>query len=211
MGINFPFLGAGIVHAALVVLLVAFVVYALVHVARIAFAGGSTRTVAYAVVLAAIAAALGQLSIPLPLGAKPAPAQHMVNVLAAVLLGPWWAVLVAFTAAVIRNALGSGSPLAFPGGMIGALLAGLAWRATRNIWAAAAGEIVGTGILAALVSAALVAPAIMGREMAMTALVVPFLLSTVVGTAIGVAALFALRSAGVLPPEADDEPARAVA
>ena len=46
-------------------------------------------------------------------GSKCAPVQHMVNVLCAVLLGPWWGVGVAFVASLLRNLLGLGSLMAF--------------------------------------------------------------------------------------------------
>ena len=112
----------------------------------------NTRKIAYAVVLVAIGAALGHVFvIPVP-PTKAAPAQHLVNVVGAVLLGPWWAVAIAAIIGVIRNAAGTGTVFAFPGGMIGALLAGLIYKYARNIYLAAAGEIVGTGIIASLVS-----------------------------------------------------------
>ena len=60
-------------------------------------------------------------------GSKCAPVQHMVNVLCAVLLGPWWGVGVAFVASLLRNILGLGSLMAFPGSMFGALLCGLVY------------------------------------------------------------------------------------
>src|SRR6266511_61798 len=100
-----------------------------------------TRKVAYSVVLAAIAIALSPLAIPVA-GAKIFPWQAMVNVLAAVLVGPWYALAVALVAAIGRNAIGTGTLFAFPGGMIGALLAGLIYRYTRNVYLTALGEII---------------------------------------------------------------------
>ena len=122
-------------QAGVVLVLLLGVAYVMWRLAREEYRTASTRTVAYAVVLTAIAAALSPFSVPMAGGlAKPYPFQHMVNIMAAVLIGPWWATLVAFAAAVFRNAAGTGTPLAFPGGMIGALLAGLGWRATRRLW-----------------------------------------------------------------------------
>ena len=112
----------------------------------------TTRTIAQAVILVAIGVALAPFT-SFPVGiALVNPTQHFVNLLAAVLLGPWWAVAIAAIIGVIRNAMGVGTLLAFPGGMIGALLAGLLYRCLKKLWAAAGGEIVGTGILGALVS-----------------------------------------------------------
>src|SRR5690625_3051636 len=56
--------------------------------------------------------------------AKAYPVQHAINVIAAIMLGPGPAVAIAFMIGLLRNMLGIGSLLAFPGGMIGALLAG---------------------------------------------------------------------------------------
>ena len=158
----------------------------------------NTRKVAYAIVLAALGVVLGFVSIPTGL-AKLNPGQAMINVLSAVLLGPWYAVGIAFVISLIRNAMGWGTLLAFPGSMIGALLAGLAWHWTRNLILAAAGEVIGTGILGAVAGAAIVAPMLMARPTALTALIIPFLLSSLAGAAIAVVVLFALRQAGYAP------------
>jgi energy coupling factor transporter S component ThiW len=156
----------------------------------------NTRLVAQAVVLVAIGVALAPFT-SFPVGiAKVNPTQHFVNVLGAVLLGPWWAVAIAAIIGIIRNAMGVGTLLAFPGGMIGAFLAGYVYRFTRNVYLGALGEIIGTGIIGAVVSALLVAPVFMGQTMAMGALIASFLASTVVGSVIGVLALRLLERAG---------------
>jgi energy-coupling factor transport system ATP-binding protein len=124
----------------------------------------------------------------------------MVNVLSAVMLGPWYALGIAAAAAIIRNVLGVGTLLAFPGGMIGALLAGLAFRAFKNVYAAGVGEIVGTGLLGSFASVWIVAPLLMGKGMALTALMVAFSLSTLTGTAIAIVALRFLRKGGIWQP-----------
>ena len=77
-------------------------------------------------------------------------------------------------------------------------MAGVAWRVTRQIWAPALAEVIGTGIIAAVVSGVLVAPAIMGSTTTAFTFMASFLASTIVGTAIGVAALWALRRAEVV-------------
>src|SRR5690625_6786876 len=53
---------------------------------------------------------------------------------------------------LLRNMLGIGSLLAFPGGMIGALLAGYFYQRVRKKGAAVLGEIIGSGIFASLLS-----------------------------------------------------------
>ncbi len=151
-----------------------------------------TRDVARAVILVAIAVALSPFFIPVGIS-KCFPAQHMVNVLAAVMLGPAYAVGIAFVAGVIRNIMGLGTILAFPGGMIGALLAGLAYRMTKNMYAAGLGEIVGTGLLGSLASVWIVGPLFMGKKMALVTLMIAFSVSTLGGTIIGLIALHRLR------------------
>mgnify|MGYP000753745140 CR=1 FL=1 len=83
-------------------------------------------------------------------GSKCAPVQHMVNVLCAVAAGPWWGVGVAFVASLLRNILGLGSLMAFPGSMFGALLCGLVYAKTKNLIATLVGEVFGTSILGGL-------------------------------------------------------------
>ena len=158
----------------------------------------NTRKTAYAVVLVAIGVALAPYT-SFPIGiAKVNPTQHFVNVLAAVLLGPGWAVLTAMVIGILRNAMGVGTLLAFPGGMIGALLAGLAYRMVRKSWAAAVGEIVGTGGIAPVVSAFFVAPVLMGNAIPLLALVPSFLFSTAAGALLGILALRLLKRANIV-------------
>jgi energy-coupling factor transport system ATP-binding protein len=167
----------------------------------------NTRQVARAVVLVAIGVALAPFT-SFPVGiAKINPTQHFVNVVGAILLGPWWAMAIAGIIGIIRNAMGVGTLLAFPGGMIGAFLAGYVYRYTRNIYLGALGEIIGTGIIGAVVSALLVAPVFMGKTMAMGLLIASFLGSTVLGSVIGILALKLLERVGFAEP--GEHPSRA--
>ena len=85
----------------------------------------NVKKLAVAGLLCALAV-VGSMFIVFPVfGSKCAPVQHMVNILCAVFLGPWYGVGVAFGASLIRNLLGVGSLMAFPGSMCGALLCGL--------------------------------------------------------------------------------------
>jgi energy-coupling factor transport system ATP-binding protein len=156
-----------------------------------------TRTIARAIILVAIGVAISPFtSIPIGI-AKINPAQHFVNVVGAVLLGPWWAAGIALIIGILRNALGTGTLLAFPGGMIGAFLAGLAYRYSRSIYLGALGEIIGTGLLGAIASALMVAPILMKKPMGLGALIIAFSGSTIVGSIIGVLALNLLDRAGL--------------
>ncbi|HSB03714.1 MAG TPA: energy coupling factor transporter S component ThiW [Thermodesulfobacteriota bacterium] len=158
-----------------------------------------TRKVARAIILVAIGVAISPFtSIPIGI-ARINPAQHFVNVVSAVLLGPWWATGIALIIGILRNALGTGTLLAFPGGMIGAFIAGVVYRYTRNIYLGAFGEIIGTGVIGAVVSVLIVAPIFMGRAMAMGALMIAFSGSTILGSMIGIVALKLLDRAGFVP------------
>lgn len=150
-------------------------------------------------ILCAVAVVGSTLSFPV-LSSKCAPVQHMVNVLAGVMLGPWYALGMAFCASLIRNLLGLGSLLAFPGSMCGALLCGLVSSRTQKTSLCVLGEIVGTGIIGGLLAYP-VAVAFMGVDagvVAFYAYVVPFLVSTVVGACISGALLACLRKTSFL-------------
>jgi energy coupling factor transporter S component ThiW len=163
---------------------------------------GDTRRVAYAVVLVAIGVALAPYT-SFPVGiAKINPTQHFINVVAAVLLGPWWAMGVAFVIGVLRNVMGVGSLLAFPGGMIGAFLAGWLFVRFHSLYLCAAGEIMGTGLIAPVVSALFVAPVLMGKAIPLLALVPSFLGSTIVGAVMGVLAVRLLAQADMVELQA---------
>lgn len=158
-----------------------------------------TIRIALAGILCAAAVAGSTLSFPV-LGSKCAPVQHIVNVLAGVALGPWYALGMAFCASLIRNLLGLGSLLAFPGSMCGAVLCGMSFRKTNKILPAVLGEVIGTGVIGGLLAYP-VAVAFMGIDagrVAFYAYVVPFLISTAVGAAISGVLVSYLARAGIL-------------
>ena len=159
----------------------------------------STKKLALAGVLCAAAVVGSMFSFPV-FGSKCAPVQHMVNVLCAVFLGPWYGLGAAFAASLLRNLLGLGSLLAFPGSMCGALLCGLAWRTSRNLRLTLAAEVFGTGVLGGLLAYP-VAVAFMGADagtVAFYAYVAPFLISTIAGSILAGALVFALQKTGAL-------------
>lgn len=157
----------------------------------------SIRKLTMAGVLVAVAVVGSLFSVPV-LGAKCSPVQHMVNVVAGVLLGPGYALGIGFAAALIRNLLGLGSLLAFPGSMIGALLCGLAYKVCPKLPAAYVGEVFGTGILGAMASYPIAAFLMNNSAAALFTFVPSFLVSTAVGAAISVLVLSALGRTGAL-------------
>lgn len=134
----------------------------------------------------------------IPVGAsKCFPIQHMINVLAGVLLGPWYALAMAFATSFIRVIMGTGSLLAFPGSMIGALCCGLLYRRFDKFWVGCVGELIGTGILGALACYP-IANFVMGKEAAVFAYVVPFVISSFGGSVIAFCGLKIMRKTGAL-------------
>ena len=150
-----------------------------------------TRRLALAGVFTALAIVGSFLSFPVA-GSKCAPVQHIINILAAVTLGPWYSVGIAFCASLLRNLLGLGSMMAFPGSMVGALCCGLVYSLT------CLAEALGTGILGGL-AAYPVAVYIMGITPAgIFVYVVPFLISTIAGSILAFLLITALNKSGVM-------------
>lgn len=174
-----------------------------------------TQRLALTASLIALGVILGTFSIPVG-PARVAPFQHFINVLAGVLVGPWYALLTAFGISVIRNALGTGTFLAFPGSIFGALFVGLAYRYVRRTDLAAFVEPIGTAIVGALVGYALIAPLeastilfgfiranppsaqpYLGLFAGPLFLVASFAVSSIPGSTLGFLGLRALRRAGL--------------
>ena len=159
----------------------------------------NTKKLATASILCAVAVVGSLFSFPV-FGSKCAPVQHMVNIICAVLLGPAYGVGAAFVASLIRNLLGLGSLMAFPGSMFGALLCGLVYEKTGNIAATLVGEVFGTAILGGL-CAYPVAIYFMGQSaaaIAFYAYIIPFCVSTAGGAAISAVLIYSLKKAGAL-------------
>ena len=159
----------------------------------------NTKKLALAALFCALAVVGSLFSFPV-FGSKCAPVQHLVNILCAVLLGPWYGVGVAFVASLLRNLLGLGSLMAFPGSMIGALLCGIVYWKTKNLLATLVGEVFGTAVLGGL-CAYPVAIFLMGKsaaDIAFYAYIVPFLISTAGGAVIAAVILVSLKKAGSL-------------
>ena len=159
----------------------------------------SVKKLALAGMLCALAVVGSVFSFPI-FGSKCAPVQHMVNILCAVLLGPYWGLGVACVASLLRNLLGLGSLMAFPGSMFGALLCGVVYHKTQKLLPTLVGEVFGTSILGGL-CAYPVAMLLMGKsagDIAFYAYIVPFLVSTAGGAVIAGVLLAALQRSGAL-------------
>ena len=159
----------------------------------------SVKKLALAGMFCALCVVGSVFSFPM-FGSKCAPVQHMVNILCAVLLGPYYGIGVAFVASLLRNLLGLGSLMAFPGSMFGALLCGIVYHKTEKLLPTLVGEVFGTSILGGL-CAYPVAILLMGQsagEVAFYAYIIPFLVSTAGGAVLSGILLYTLQRAGVL-------------
>lgn len=126
-----------------------------------------------------------------------APFQHFVDVVAAVLLGPWWASLSALLCGIMRMLSGR-TIQAVTGAVFGPILGGLLWRKTKNIYLVCVGEIVGTGLVGAMASYPLM-KWFYGLDAQNPLYYIPFYTpSAVVGGIMGVMAVLLLKRARVL-------------
>lgn len=154
----------------------------------------NTKKIVVSGMLVAIAVSLSSFAVPIG-ASKCFPIQHLCNVIAGVFLGPVYGVGMAFCTSLIRNLMGTGSLLAFPGSMVGAYLCAVLYQYTGKLTAAYAGEVVGTGILGGILCYP-VATLLMGKEAALFAYVIPFLMSTGCGTVMAAILIGALYKSG---------------
>ena len=147
----------------------------------------------------AILIAVGVVISPLLRIEGMCPMAHLINITAAVLLGPLDAFLVALTIGIIRMCVMGIPPLALTGAVFGALLSGILYKVSKGkIWAAVLGEIIGTGIIGAIVSYP-VMTFICGREGLGWFFYVPsFICGTLIGGSIAALLLYRLQHMGAL-------------
>lgn len=126
-----------------------------------------------------------------------APFQHFVDVVAAVLLGPWYACAAAFLCGIMRMMTGR-TIQAVVGAIFGPILGGLLYRKFKNFWVVVIGETVGTGLLGAMTAYPLM-KMFYGLDAQSPFYYIPFYTpSAVVGALMGVAVLLILQKTGVL-------------
>jgi len=154
-----------------------------------------TKRIALAAVLIAATVVLSPIHFPIG-SSKCYPAQHMVNGIAGVLLGPWYAAVMAFFTGVIRNLLGLGTLHAFPGGVPGGLVVGLVYRYVKRNDLAAITEPLGTVVIGATISALVVAP-YLGKAFTVAFWWIAFAASSIPGSILGFVILKSLRATGI--------------
>jgi len=152
----------------------------------------SIRKLTIMALLVAIAVA-GSTFVSIPTGiARAYPVQHAINVIGAIILGPVPTVMVAFITAIIRILAGTGSLLAIPGSVIGALCAALAYKYSGKMWLAGVGEMFGTGIIASLIAVPYT-HLLMGTSVAALFFMPAFLTSSTIGAILGLVVASNLR------------------
>lgn len=113
------------------------------------------------------------------------PIQHTINGMVAVFFGTRPAIGVAFTIGLLRVFTGTSSPLAFPGGMIGAFLSGFLYQKLGSYRWAVIGEVIGTVFIASLLSVPF-AKIFMGISYGAFFFIPSFLISSIIGAFIGI-------------------------
>ena len=158
-----------------------------------------TRKLALSGLLCAVGVVGSFFSFPV-FGSKCAPVQHVVNILCAVLLGPFYGVGVAFATSLIRNLLGLGSLMAFPGSMFGALLCGMTYHKTKNTWLTYIAEVFGTAVLGGLCAypVAILFMGVNAADVAFYAYIIPFLISTAAGAVLSAVIIEGMKKANIL-------------
>jgi energy coupling factor transporter S component ThiW len=134
---------------------------------------------------------------PVPVGPTLVfPFQSMINVIAGILLGPWYAGVVALIVGIIRTSIHTGTIFSLPGGIPGAILVGITYKVTKSYLSAFA-EIPGTALVGAFLSAFLVAP-IIGSNATFGFFILAFTPPSVLGSVAGYIIMIALRKRGII-------------
>lgn len=146
----------------------------------------------------ALLVALGFVLSPILRVPGMAPMQHFINVICAVLLGPWYALLCAILIAALRMSIMGINLLAVTGGVFGATLSGIVYRRSQKLIGAVIGEIIGTGIIGAVASYPVMALVYGNHEVVLFTYVPSFILGTVIGGFAAYIFLVALKKRGLL-------------
>ena len=127
------------------------------------------------------------------------PMAHFINIVCSVFMGPWYSLLCATLIGIIRMATMSIPPLALTGAVFGAFLSGVFYRMSKGkIICAVVGEVIGTGIIGAIVSYPVMSY-LWGRDGLSWMFYVPsFICGTLIGGSIAYVFLRKIASNGML-------------
>lgn len=150
-------------------------------------------------VVLAMMVALGVVISPILRFEGMCPMAHFINIVCSVLLGPWYSLLCATLIGIIRMTIMGIPPIALTGAIFGAFLSGVFYRLSKGkILFAVIGEIIGTGIVGAVLSYP-VMTVFWGKEGLSWLFYVPsFICGTLIGGSIAFVFLKKLSNNGVL-------------
>ncbi len=150
-------------------------------------------------IVLAVLVALGVVISPILRFEGMCPMAHLINIVCACLLGPWYSLLCALIIGIIRMATMAIPPIALTGAIFGAFFSGLFYRLSKGkIIFAVLGEIIGTGIIGAIASYP-VMTFFWGKEGLSWLFYVPsFICGTLIGGSIAYLLLRKLSNAGLL-------------
>lgn len=127
------------------------------------------------------------------------PTAHLINVVCAVFMGPWYALLCAILIGIIRMMFMAIPPLALTGAVFGAFLSGILYKVSKGkIIFAVLGEIFGTGVIGAIVSYPIMIFVIGKGGLTVFYYVPMFITATIIGGTIAYIFLGSLKKTGVL-------------
>lgn len=150
-------------------------------------------------VVIAMLVAIGVVISPILRVEGMCPMAHLINIVCAVLLGPWYALLCAVMIGVIRMATMAIPPIALTGAIFGAFFSGLFYRLSKGkIIFAVLGEVFGTGIIGALLSYPVMSLLWNKEGLSWLFYVPSFLCGTLIGGSIAYVFLRKIAANGVL-------------
>jgi len=166
------------------------------------------KKVSLSSILAALAITLSPLWIAWG-PTKAFPAQHLINVLSGIVLGPIWAAIVSIISGTARIMFGVGTVFAYPGGVPGGVVVGTTYfllRKAKNrevaLLASALSEPVGTVLIGGTLAYYIMDPFlgwILHKQFASILLLFyGWVISSIIGSTAGAVAILILERAKIL-------------